>query len=106
MMPVSEEIRSRGTTRWMPFDALTLNSPRESARAWTSSVQTPVALTTTPVRTMAVAPVSVSRRSAPVIRPPSRTKPTTSVEGRTVAPYAAAVRASVRVWRASSHCAS
>ena len=32
--------------------------------------------------------------------------PTTSAELRTVAPYVAAVRATVRVWRASSACAS
>ena len=36
--------RSRGTTRWMPFDARTLNLPRSPTRSWTSSVQTPVAL--------------------------------------------------------------
>ncbi len=46
MIPVVERIRSRGTTRWMPFDARTLNWPRSPTMACVSSVQTPVALIT------------------------------------------------------------
>ncbi len=44
--PVSSWIRSRGTTRWMPLDARTWNLPRSPTRCCTSSVHTPVALTT------------------------------------------------------------
>ena len=49
--PVSELIRSRGTTMCTPFDARTRNRPRPPASGWMSSVHTPVQLTTTEAST-------------------------------------------------------
>ena len=104
--PPSAAIRSRGTSRWTPFDAWTRMVGWLPDSRWMSSVHTPVQLTTAPARTAAVRPVSVSRTSAPTTRAPSRMRPVTSVELRTTAPWAAAVRATVSVWRASSVWAS
>ncbi len=104
--PVSELIRSRGTTMCTPFDARTWNRPRPPAIVCTASVHTPVALTTTEARTSLSSPVSTSRTRAPTTRSPACRKSTTSAELSTVAPYAVAVRATVSVCRASSACAS
>jgi hypothetical protein len=106
MSPVSELMRSLGTTRWTPFEARTWKRPRSPESFCTSSVHTPVQLTTTSARTSHCSPVSVSRSTAPPTRSPSRSRATTSVELRTTAPWCAAVRTSVRVCRASSVCAS
>ena len=63
--PASPTIRSRGTTMCTPLDARTRNRPRPPDMAWISSVQTPVQLSTTPARMVAVRPSSVSRTSDP-----------------------------------------
>ncbi len=104
--PASPRIRSRGTTRWMPLLARTWNCPRSPTRPWVSSVHTPVALMTCRARTRIVRPDSRSCTSAPVTRSPSRSSPTTRAREATCAPYAAAVRATNIVCRASSTCAS
>ena len=106
MMPLSERIRSRGTTRWMPLLAWTLSAPRPPTSCWISSVQTPAALTTTLARTSSSRPVSRSRARAPVTRSPSRRKPTTFTRDAQCAPWEAAVRAIVVTSRASSTWAS
>ncbi len=46
--PASPVIFSRGTTMCTPFEARTWNRPRPPDSAWTSSVHTPVQLSTTP----------------------------------------------------------
>ncbi len=106
MMPVELCTRSRGTTRWMPLLARTWNCPRSPTIAWVSSVQTPVALSTCLARTSKTWPLSRSRTCTPVTRSPCRRNPTTRARLATRAPYAAAVRTSVSVCRASSTCAS
>ena len=63
MNPASERIRSRGTTRWIPFDACTCSAPRPPTSSWISSVQTPAALTTTRARTSSSWPASRSTRA-------------------------------------------
>ncbi len=100
--PASPRMRSRGTTRWMPFEARTWNCPRSPANDCVSSVQTPVALTTCRARTSICLPVSRSATRAPTTRPPSRSRSTTRARVATCAPYAAAVRAIIMVCRASS----
>ena len=104
--PLSELMRSRGTTMWTPLEARTWNWPRPPASCWTSSVHTPVQLTTTLARTAAVRPVSTSQTVAPTTRSPSRWRDSTRAEVSRRAPYDAAVRATMRVWRASSALAS
>ena len=94
---MSSWIRSRGTTRWMPFEARTLNLPRSPTRSWTSSVQTPVALMTWRAATSISSPVWRSWTRTPVTRPASRRKPTTGALLATAAPYRAAVRATIMV---------
>ena len=86
IIPVLDCRRSRGTTRWTPFDARTWNCPRVSAMAWVSSVQTPVALMTCLARTLKWLPVSRSSTSAPVTRSPSRSNDTTRLRLATSAP--------------------
>ena len=44
--------RSRGISRWTPFEARTWNLPRSPTMFWMSSVQTPVALITWRARTL------------------------------------------------------
>ncbi len=102
MKPVSERIRSRGTTRWMPLLAWTLRLPRPPTISWISSVHTPAALTTTRARISRSRPVSRSRARTPTTRSPSRRKPVTWVRVATWAPCEAAVRATVTTSRASS----
>ena len=104
--PVSSWIRSRGTTRWMPLDARTWNLPRSPARCCTSSVHTPVALTTSRACTASSSPVCSSRTHTPVTRSPSRRKPIAVAFDASAAPNLAAVRATITVWRASSTWAS
>ena len=106
MMPVLDVSRSRGTTRWIPFDARTWNWPRVSASAWVSSVHTPVALMTCLARTSKTRPVSRSVTLAPVTRSPARRKPVTLTLLAASAPNWAAVRTTVSVNLASSSCAS
>ena len=84
--PVSIWTRSRGTTRWMPFDARTLNLPRSPTRCWTSSVHTPVALMTWRAWTSNSSSARSSLTRTPVTRPPSRRKPTTGALLATAAP--------------------
>ena len=103
---VEDWMRSFGTTRWMPFDARTLNCPRSATMACVSSVQTPVALITWRARISYVLSCSRSTTRAPVTRSPSRRKPTTRVRVATRAPKWAAVRAMFIVCRASSTCPS
>ncbi len=102
MKPASERIRSRGTTRWMPFDACTWSEPRPPTISWRSSVQTPAALTTTRARISRSVPSSRSRAVTPTTRSPSRRKPVTLTRVATWAPWPAAVLAMVRTSRASS----
>jgi hypothetical protein len=106
MIPVVDWIRSRGTTRWMPLEARTLNWPRSPTIAWVSSVQTPVALITCWAFTSISPPCSRSRTRTPTTRSPSRRKPTARARLATWAPYAAAVRTRFIVCRASSTWAS
>ena len=94
MRPVLDVSRSRGTTRWIPFDARTWNWPRVSASAWVSSVHTPVALMTCLARTSKTRPVSRSVTLAPVTRSPARRKPFTLTLLAASAPNWAAVRTS------------
>ena len=104
---MSSWIRSRGTTRWMPLDARTWNWPRSPTSAWVSSVHTPVALTTCLARTSnALAALQVVHPDAgdPLALPQEARRPARRLA--TSAPYAAAVRTSVSVCRASSTCAS
>ena len=102
IIPVVDWIRSRGTTRWMPLLARTLNWPRSPTIACVSSVQTPVALSTCWAWISNVSPLSRSRTVTPTTRSPSRRNPTTRVRLATRAPYAAAVRTMFIVCRASS----
>ncbi len=102
MKPVSERIRSRGTTRWMPLLACTLRLPRPPTISWISSVHTPAAFTTTRARTSSSRPVSRSTARTPTTRSPSRRKPTTLVRVATCAPCPAAVRARATTSLASS----
>ncbi len=106
MIPVVDCNRSRGTTRWMPLDARTWNWPRVSAKAWVSSVHTPVALITCLARAVTDSPVSRSTSWAPVTRSPWRRKSTTLTRLAASAPNDAAVRTTVMVCRASSTWAS
>ena len=68
MMPLSEVIRSRATTRCTPLDARTRNRPRPPDSRCSSSVQTPVELITTRALTSVSAPVSTSRTRTPATR--------------------------------------
>ena len=95
--PTSPAMRSRGTRMCTPFDARTRKRPLPPVIFWMSSVHTPVQLMTTLARTSAVSPVSTSRIFAPTTRSASVMSETTSVELRTIAPYCAAVRATVIV---------
>ena len=104
--PVRRSMRSRGTTRWTPLDARTEMDARSCASSWMSSVHTPVAATTWRALTSMRPPPSRSCTTAPVTRPPSRSRPVTRVRVATRAPYCAAVRASAITKRASSTCAS
>ena len=104
--PVCRSIRSRGTTRCTPLDARTFTPPRTCASSCRSSVHTPVAQITRRARTSISRSPSRSRTTAPVTRPPSCRKRVTRARVATCAPYCAAVRASVIVYRASSTCAS
>lgn len=106
MSPLSEWMRSRGTTRWMPLDARTWICPRPPTSCWMSSVHTPVALTTWRARTSNSAPFSRSHTRTPVTRSPSRRKPIACTREATCAPYVAAVRSVVITKRASSTWAS
>ena len=82
--PVSSCIRSRGTTRWMPFDARTLNLPRSPTRCWTSSVQTPVALITSRARDLDRR--AGRRRRARARRSPARPRAGSRPRGRWTPP--------------------
>jgi hypothetical protein len=104
--PTDALIRSRGTTRWTPFEARTLSSPRPPTICWISSVHTPAALIVCLARTAISAPVSRSRTTAPVTRSPSRRNVLTRALLAHTAPYRRAVRASIIVCRASSSCPS
>ena len=84
--PVSSCTRSRGTTRCTPLEARTRNLPRSPTSPWTSSVHTPVALTTSRAATSSSSPVVMSRTRTPVARPASRSSPTTSALETTAAP--------------------
>ena len=96
---------SHGTVMWMPLAGRMLPACAPSSRARTSSAHTPVAFTTTRART-STSPDPVST-TAPATRSPARTRRTTAAWLTTVAPWSsAAVRASVRVSRASSAWAS
>ena len=106
IIPVSDGILSRATRKCTPFDALTRNRPRVPAACCIWSVHTPVQLTTTEARTSASWPVSTSRTRTPATRSTSWRNSTTWVEVRTTAPYWAAVRPTIIVWRASSAWAS
>ena len=102
MKPHSDRMRSRGTTRWMPLLASTSRDSAPPSRPSTSSVQTPVALTTTRARTSSSAPDSRSVARTPTTLGPSRRKPVTRVRVATRQPWWAAVRARVTTSRASS----
>ncbi len=95
--PVSRSIFSRGTTRWMPLDARTVNGAGMPAAFETSSLHTPVAATTVRARTSISAPLSTSVTFAPTTRPPSRTSSVIRARVSTAAPCSAAVRAIVIV---------
>ena len=96
MMPLSDGILSRATTRCTPLDARTRNRPRPPDSRCSSSVHTPVELITTRPRTVVSSPVSTSRTVTPATRSASLTKPITWVEVRTTAPYSAAVLATAK----------
>ena len=100
--PVSESIRSRGTTMCTPFDARTRNCPLPPIISWISSVQTPAALIVAVARIRISLPDSRSRATAPTTVSPSRRNEVTRVLEATAAPYSAAVRAIAIVCRASS----
>lgn len=104
--PVSRSIFSRGTTRWTPFDARTVNGAGIPAASDMSSLHTPVAAMTVRARTSISAPLSRSTTFAPTTRSPSRSNDVTRARVSTEAPCSAAVRAMVIVWRASSTWAS
>ncbi len=107
--PASPGSRSAGTSRWTPFEARTRSpelppyreSPTPSIAAM-SSLHTPIAAATQRARTSMSAPPSRSRTATPVTRSPSRSNRCTLALDTTAAPYRAAVRATVRVCRASS----
>jgi hypothetical protein len=63
-----------------------LMAPRPPARAWMSSVHTPVAFTTCCALMVSSAPDSRSTVRTPVTRSPSRTNPVTCVREATCAP--------------------
>ena len=84
--PLSIWTRSRGTTRWMPLEARTLNLPRSPTRCWRSSVHTPVALMTWRAWMSNSSSARSSSTRTPVTRSPSRRKPTTAVLEATAAP--------------------
>ena len=58
--PVSESMRSRGTSRCTPLHACTRNWPLPPIISWISSVQTPAALIVTSARIVNSVPVSRS----------------------------------------------
>ncbi len=84
--PLSDRIRSLGTTRCTPLLARTRNTPRCPPSDCVSSVQTPVALTTCLARTVMCSPLSRSCTTAPVTRSPSRSSSTTRAREATWAP--------------------
>ena len=99
--PVSRFIRSRGITRWIPLEALTLELSWPTKFSM-SSLHTPVALTTVPHETFSSRPVSRHLIKAPQTRPSELMSPVTLVEVRIDAPNCAAVRATEITYRASS----
>ncbi len=108
IIPVSACTAERGTTMCTPLDIRTRYPARTPASSCTRSVHTPAQTTTASADTSSERPVSSSRTRAPVTRTPSgpRTRETALTRVATTAPCAAAVRATVSVYRASSTCAS
>ena len=86
MIPVLDWMRSRGTTRCTPLEARMLITPRPPTMACTSSVHTPVALTTCWARISRCRPLSRSTARTPVTRSPSRRNPVTWVREAICAP--------------------
>ena len=73
--PVSIGMRSRGTTTWMPLEGRMRVPEGAPASSRSSSVQTPVALSTRRARISRSAPASSSRAVTPTTASPSRRNP-------------------------------
>ena len=86
IMPIADWMRSRGTTRWMPLEARTLNVPRSPTMRCVSSVQTPVAFTTCFARTSKCSSVCRSCAFTPTTRSPTLMNPSTFTRLATCAP--------------------
>ena len=84
--PVSESMRSRGTSTCTPLLAFTRNWPLPPIMAWISSVQTPAALIVTVARMVNSVPDSRSVATAPVTAAPSRTNAVTRTLDATATP--------------------
>ena len=106
IIPVSERTASRGTTMCTPLDIRTLYPADTPASSCTRSVHTPAQITTRDAATGISRPVCSSRTTAPLTTPPSRSTDTALTRVAITAPCAAAVRATVSVYLASSTCAS
>ena len=107
VMSASEaSMRSFGTTMCTPLEGRMRIGFSTPASCSVTPAQTPVALTTTFAGMSCDSPVIASVTFAPTTRSPSRTISVTRAADTSEAPWAAAVRASSRVWRASSTWAS
>jgi hypothetical protein len=107
IIPEDESTAARGTTMCTPLDIRTLYPGDTPASSCTRSVHTPAQITTRSAATVSSRPVSSSLTRAPATRPDSERRTDTALARVTItAPCAAAVRATVIVYRASSTCAS